>query len=105
MLECPLWLIEGQMPSVYESLTPTVAGLLQALLLLAQAAVKTLHLGCCMEQKVTPSLLLALDLLGAQEVALVQEGLRISLGGWRAVPVLPCACRYLILSGLNSFPC
>lgn len=53
----------------------------------------------------TPSLLLALDPLGAQEVALVQEGLRTSLGGWKAVLVLPCACRHLILPGLDSFLC
>lgn len=60
------------MLSVYESLTPMVARLLLPLLLLTQEAGKTLQLGCCMEQKVTPSLLLALDLPNAQEVALVQ---------------------------------
>lgn len=93
------------MLSVYESLTPMVARLLLPLLLLTQEAGKTLQLGCCMEQKVTPSLLLALDLLNAQEVALVQEGLRTILSGWRAVLVLPCACRHLILPGWDSFPC
>lgn len=68
------------MLSLYESLTPTVARLLLPLLLLTQAAGKTLQLGCCMEPKVTRSLLLALDPLGAQEVALLQEGLMTSLG-------------------------
>lgn len=100
-----LWLVPGQMLSVYESLTPTVARLLLPLLLLAQAAGKTLQLGCCMEQKVAPSLLLASDPLGALEVALVQEGLRTILGGWKAVLVLPCACRHLILPGWDCFPC
>lgn len=94
----------SQMLSVYESLTPTVARLGLPLLLLAQEAGKTLQLGCCMEQKVTPSLLLALDSLGAQEVALVLEGLRTNLDGWRAVLVLPWACRHLILPGWDSFP-
>lgn len=95
----------GQMLPVYESLTLTVARLHLPLLLLAQAAGKTLQLGCCMEQKVIPSLLLALDPLSAQDASFVQKGLRISLGGWRAVLVLPWACRHLILPGWDSFPC
>lgn len=37
-----------------------------------------------MKQKMTPSLLPALHPLSVQEVAFVQEGLRTSLGGWRA---------------------
>lgn len=95
------------MLSVYKSPTPTVAGLLLPPLLLAQVSGKTPQLGCCTKQKVTPSLLLALHPLSAQEVALVQEGLGPA---WVArelvlVPVLPCDCRHLILPGWDYFPC
>lgn len=42
------------------------------------------QLGCCTKKNVTSSLLLALHTLCAQEVTLVQVGLRTSLGTQRA---------------------
>lgn len=42
------------------------------------------QLGCCTKKNVTSSLLLALHTLCAQEVTLVQVGLRTSLGAQRA---------------------